>query len=127
LNVPTQLRYTDSHEWIDPDGSPHRVGLTDYAQTELSDVVYVELPQAGSAVTKGSPCAVVESCKAASDVYAPISGTIVEVNTELDSRPELVNQDPYGEGWLFTIESNASDEIQQLLDSAGYQEKLPSK
>lgn len=127
MNIPTELCYTDSHEWIDPAGSPHRVGITDFAQSELSDIVYIELPEVGRAVTKGSACAVVESCKAASDFYAPISGTVAEVNPELDSSPELVNQDPYGRGWLFAIESNQSGEMAQLLDSESYQQQLPSK
>jgi len=112
---------------MDPSTSPHRVGITDFAQTELSDVVYVELPEVGRSVTRGAACAVIESCKAASDIYAPVSGTVVEVNGRLDSSPELVNHDPYGEGWLFALEAADPAELDGLLDADTYRARLPKK
>jgi len=121
-SVPNDLRYAKSHEWIDPGQSPHRVGITDRAQAELSDIVFVELPEAGRLVTQGEACCVVESCKAASDVYAPISGMIAAVNEDLEARPELVNKDPYGEGWLFSIDASDMGEFPILLDSGAYRD-----
>ena len=124
LSVPSELLYTQSHEWIDPDDDPHRVGVTDFAQSELSDIVFVELPEVGQMLTKGIPCAVVESTKAASDVYAPATGIVAEINTNLESQPELVNQDPYGDGWLFVIELTQEEEMESLMDSDKYKEML---
>jgi len=124
LNIPSELRYTESHEWINPLESPHRLGITDFAQSELSDVVYVELPKVGQEVVKGDACAVVESTKAASDIYAPVSGKVTEVNSELETKPELVNQDPYGEGWLFAIETSGDGEIEKLMDADSYRKTL---
>jgi glycine cleavage system H protein len=124
LNIPKELRYTEQHEWIDPDGSPHRAGITDFAQSELSDIVYVELPEVGKEVSQGDACAVVESTKAASDVYAPVSGKIAEVNSDLESKPELINQDPFGEGWIFAIETGDDSETEKLMDADAYQTKL---
>jgi glycine cleavage system H protein len=100
------------------------VGITDFAQSELSDIVYVELPELGREVSQGDACAVVESTKAASDVYAPISGKIAEVNSELESKPELINQDPFGEGWIFAIETGNGSGIETLMDADAYQKKL---
>ena len=102
MNVPDNLRYQDSHEWIATGPGPAAVGITDHAQDELSDVVYVELPEVGAAVTQGDAVAVVESVKAASDIIAPVSGTITEVNPELEANPGLINSSPYEQGWLFT-------------------------
>src|ERR1700722_10668471 len=102
-NIPEQLRYAASHEWISIDGDIGTVGITDHAQHELSDVVYVDLPKVCAQVAVGAVIAVVESVKAASDIYAPVSGEITEINADLLKRPELVNQDPYGGGWLFRI------------------------
>lgn len=127
MKIPKTLRYTESHEWIDPSASPYRVGISDFAQSELSDVVYVELPEVGGQVTKGAACAVIESCKAASDVYAPISGRVAQVNTRLEAHPEYVNLDPYGDGWLFAIESQDGSELAQLLDWQAYEKALPKK
>jgi glycine cleavage system H protein len=124
LKFPSELHYTKSHEWIHPDGSTHRFGITDFAQSELSDIVFVELPEVGRSVNKGEVCAVIESCKAASDVYVPVSGKVVEINQRLVSEPELVNQDPYGEGWLFAIETSDEGELQQLMDAEAYRNSL---
>lgn len=118
MDVPDDLQYSSDHEWIRTDGSIVRVGITDYAQGALGDVVFVELPEAGSTVSAGDAVAEVESTKSVSDIYAPVSGTIVEVNAELTDAPERLNEDPYGHGWLFTIEPSAGTDT--LLDAAAY-------
>jgi glycine cleavage system H protein len=119
-NIPAELRYAASHEWIKVEGSIGTVGISDHAQSELSDVVYVELPKVGMKVTAGSVVATIESVKAASDIYAPVSGEITEANAELTKKPELVNQDPYGAAWLFKIALSAPDEVAKLQDAAAY-------
>ena len=121
MNVPENLRYCESHEWIETGEDGARVGISDHAQSELSDVVYVELPEVGRQVTKGEAVAVVESVKAASDIYAPVGGEIVEVNSALESDPALINSEPYGGGWIFKLKPGDAVEIDGLLDSAGYQ------
>ncbi len=118
MNVPEDLRYSSDHEWIRTDGQRVRVGITDYAQDALGDVVFVDLPDVGATVSAGESVAEVESTKSVSDIYAPVSGTIVEVNAELADSPERLNEDPYGEGWLFIIEASA--EADSLLDAAAY-------
>lgn len=121
MNVPADLLYTDEHEWVRLEGDVAVVGITDYAQHELGDVVYVELPEVGSTVEQGKPFGVVESVKAASDLYAPVSGEVVEVNTALEDAPELVNNDPYGEGWMIKVRpSNWEAEKANLLDAEAY-------
>ena len=124
MNVPDDLKYSESHEWIRLEGSNGRVGVTDHAQAELTDVVYVELPKVGTVVQAKQPVAVVESVKAASDIYAPVSGTVVEVNTALESNPALVNTDPFGEGWLFVLALEATEELDQLLTPAAYSAQI---
>jgi glycine cleavage system H protein len=120
--VPAELHYTESHEWVrEEDDGLVTVGITDYAQTSLGDLVFVETPETGAQVEAGDACAVVESVKAASDVYAPLSGEIVEVNDELESAPERVNEDPYGDGWLFRIRPADVEERGRLLDAEAYQ------
>jgi len=119
-NIPAELRYAASHEWIKVEGTAGIVGISDHAQSELSDVVFVELPKVGAKVAAGSVVATIESVKAASDIYTPVSGEITEVNAELSKKPELVNQDPYGAAWLFKIALSAPDEVQQLQDAAAY-------
>jgi glycine cleavage system H protein len=119
-NIPAELRYAASHEWIKVEGSTGTVGISDHAQSELSDVVYVELPKIGTKVTAGSVVATIESVKAASDIYSPVSGEITEANAALTKKPELVNQDPYGAAWLFKIALSAPDEVQKLQDAAAY-------
>lgn len=119
---PDDRRYMKSHEWAKLEGDITIVGISDYAQHALSDVVYVELPEAGHTVAQGEAVAVVESVKAAEDVYAPLSGEIVEVNEQLPDNPEWVNQDPYGKGWFFKIKVNRPEEYQQLLDARAYEQ-----
>ncbi len=119
-NIPAELRYAASHEWIKVEGTTGVVGISDHAQSELSDVVYVELPKVGAKVNAGAVVATIESVKAASDIYSPASGEITEVNSELSKKPELVNQDPYGAAWLFKIALSAPGEVQKLQDAASY-------
>ena len=120
MDYPEDLKYSSEHEWVAVDGTNARVGITDYAQDALGDVVFVSLPATGAAVAAASTCAEVESTKSVSDIYAPVSGTIVEVNTTLDDAPEQLNADPYGAGWIFVIEMNDPSEVDGLLDAAGY-------
>jgi glycine cleavage system H protein len=122
--VPKKLRYTESHEWVDVQGDTATVGITDHAQHELSDIVYVELPPLKEQYEAGNDCAVVESVKAASDIYAPVGGDIVAVNDELNTRPELINTDPYGKGWMFKIKIRDKGELEELLSSEEYEEQL---
>ncbi len=120
MNVPADLRYNSSHEWVRLDGDTATVGITDHAQAELTDVVFVELPSVGRAVDMGDPTAVVESVKAASDIYAPISGEVVEINPAVEADPALVNTDPYGNGWLFKLRVKNAADVAGLLDAAAY-------
>ena len=120
MNVPDDLQYAESHEWLRLDGETATVGITDHAQAELTDVVYVELPKVGAAVTARQPVAVVESVKAASDIYSPIGGTVTEVNTALESNPALVNTDPYGEGWIYKLSVEAGEQIELLKEPGQY-------
>lgn len=120
MEFPNELRYTPTHEWSRKSGDRIRVGITAYAQQEISDVVYVELPKLNTEVTKGKSVAVVESVKAAFEIYAPVSGKVVEINKELESNPGHVNQDPYGKGWLFAIEIRDSSEWDLLLSADAY-------
>ena len=115
------LKYTKDHEWVQLDGDVATVGITSYAQDKLGDLVFVELPSVGASFGQGAPAAVVESVKAASDVYAPMTGEVVAVNDKLTSEPGLVNSDPSGEGWLFRIKVADKSEFDALLDEAGYQ------
>lgn len=121
MQVPEQLRYSSDHEWVSVDGGIARVGITDYAQHELGDVVYVQLPTVGASVGAGDSFGEVESTKSVSDVYAPVSGTVVAVNDALGSSPELLNSDPYGDGWICQIELADAGQVDGLLDAAAYQ------
>ena len=112
-------RFSQTHEWVTEDGDGARIGVTDYAQSQLGDVIYVEMPKPGTEVTAGSKFGVVESVKAASDLYSPVSGKIVEANPALTEKPELINSDPYGEGWMLRLELTAPVSA-ELLDEAGY-------
>ena len=127
-SIPSELKYLDSHEWVrvESDGTI-TVGISDHAQGALGDLVFVEVPEVGKALRKGNAAAVVESVKAASDVYSPISGEVIAANETLGSAPELVNQDPYGQGWLFKIKPSNQDELSQLLDSAAYTKVVESE
>ena len=120
MNVPDDLFYTESHEWVRVEGENARVGITDHAQAELTDVVYVELPKVGAKAEARGQIAVVESVKAASDIYAPIKGTVVEANKALEGNPALINTDPFGEGWIFVLKMDSPDAVKQLKDAAGY-------
>ena len=120
MNVPDDLFYTESHEWIKREGDNARVGITDHAQAELTDVVYVELPKVGAQAEARGQIAVVESVKAASDIYAPVKGTVVEVNKALEGNPALINTDPFGEGWIFVLKMDDPEQVKQLKDAAGY-------
>jgi glycine cleavage system H protein len=121
MEFPANLRYTKEHEWARQEGNRVVVGITDYAQKELGDVVFVELPEVGTTIEAMGTFGVVESVKAVSDLYAPVSGTIVEANTILEDQPELVNASPYGQGWMAVIEAANPEEFQQLLTAAAYQ------
>lgn len=121
MQTPENLRYSAEHEWVVADGDRARVGITDYAQDALGDIVYVQLPATGTAVIAGATCAEIESTKSVSDIYAPVSGTVVECNDALGSAPEEVNRDPYAAGWLFVIEMSQPSELDSLMDAAGYQ------
>lgn len=124
-NVPTELKYASSHEWVRAEGNGvYTVGITEHAQELLGDMVFVDLPELGRTVAAGEDCAVAESVKAASDIYAPISGEIVAVNGELESSPELVNSEPYGDGFLFQIKAADEGELANLLDAAAYQASI---
>ncbi len=115
------LKYSDTHEWISQESSSIvRIGITDYAQEQLGDVVFVELPSIGTMLEKGDQAGVIESVKAASDIYAPLSGRVVAVNEQLSDQPEWINQAPYDQGWLFTLQLNNSEEIEDLLNSEDY-------
>ena len=120
MHIPSDLRYTKTHEWVKPASGEAVVGITAHAQEELRDVVYVELPAVGKQVTQGEPAAVVESVKAAFDIYAPISGTVARVNSALTQSPQLVNKDCYGEGWFFAITPARPEELGALMNGDDY-------
>ena len=125
--IPTELKYTSDHEWVRmEDGGTLVVGLTDYAQEQLGDLVYVDTPEVGAVFIAADVCAVVESVKAASDVYAPMGGEVVAVNEVIEESPELISQDPYGEGWLFELKPEDPADWEDLLDSEQYEELLES-
>jgi glycine cleavage system H protein len=127
MDTPRELRYTTSHEWVRWNGKIATVGISDFAQDQLSDLTYVELPTVGDSFSAQDQVAVVESVKAASDVYAPISGTIHDVNKNLIEKPELINSDPYGEGWIFKLIPDDVSEIETLLDAAQYDALNPDE
>ena len=120
MNVPEDLRYSTDHEWMRIDGNRLQVGITDYAQDALGDVVFVQVPEMDAEVTAGDSISEVESTKSVSDIYAPVTGTIVEINGELDDNPDRLNADPYGEGWIFTIEVADASQLDALLDADAY-------
>jgi glycine cleavage system H protein len=127
-DIPNELRYTKSHEWVrvEDDGSV-TVGVTDHAQDLMGDMVYIELPENGAELEGGKDCAVVESVKAASDVYAPVGGTVVDVNEALADTPEVVNKDPYGDGWLFRLQPTDKSELDALMDGDAYGELVAAE
>lgn len=126
-DIPSELRYRESHEWVRDEGDGTAViGISDHAQEALGDMVFVELPEPGMSYEQGEACAVVESVKAASDIYAPVTGEVIEANGQLEDTPELVNTDPYGEGWLFRIQLSDASELDGLLDADAYAEQAES-
>ena len=120
MSVPKNLKYAKSHEWVRVEGDTAVVGISDHAQRELTDIVYVELPPVGDRVEASKECAVVESVKAASDIYSPVTGDVVAVNEELSRTPELVNQDPYGKGWIFKVKMSDLPELGELMTPNDY-------
>ena len=126
MNLPESLKYATTHEWVRVDGDVATVGITDHAQNELSDIVFVELPKVGQKVFAGKESAVVESVKAASDIYAPVSGEILETNSKLTSDPAWVNRDPYGEGWFFKMKMSNLSELSNLQTASAYRESIVS-
>lgn len=123
-NIPEQLKYAKTHEWVRVEGDTAWVGITDHAQAELTELVFVELPEAGRTVSAGQPCAVVESVKTASDIYAPLSGVVIEVNQALTDDPGKVNADAFGEGWFFKVRMSAPSELDGLMNAASYQSQI---
>ncbi|MFU0432548.1 glycine cleavage system protein GcvH [Acinetobacter baumannii] len=121
MNHPSELKYARTHEWVKIEGDLVITGITDHAQDELGDLVYVETPEVGSQVTAGEQAGVVESVKTASDIHAPVSGTVVEVNTDLEDDPDFVNEDPYGKGWIYKIKPDNIADVEKLLTNAEYE------
>ena len=124
MSVPEDLKYAETHEWVRIDKTIGTVGISDHAQAELTDIVYVELPKVGAKVTAKQPAAVVESVKAASDIYSPVSGEVTEVNSELESNPALVNTAPFAEGWLFKVQLEEGADFSELKDAAAYRTQI---
>jgi glycine cleavage system H protein len=127
MPYPQQYRYTKEHEWLDAQGDAAKIGLTDYAQHELGDVVFVELPAAGEKLEKGKSLGSVESVKAVSDIYTPATGQVLEVNAELQNKPEIINSDPHGAGWLVKIKLANPAEVNALMDAAAYEAYVAEK
>ena len=124
-NIPNDLRYASTHEWVRHEGDGvFTVGITEHAQELLGDMVFVDLPDVDDSIDAGDDCAVAESVKAASDIYAPVTGTVIEINETLEDSPELVNSDPFGDGWLFKVKADDAAEAEGLLDAQGYQESI---
>ncbi len=124
MNHPSELKYARTHEWVKIEGDLVITGITDHAQDELGDLVYVETPEVGSQVTAGEQAGVVESVKTASDIHAPVSGTVVEVNTNLEDDPDFVNEDPYGKGWIYKIKPDNMADVEKLLTNEEYEARL---
>jgi glycine cleavage system H protein len=122
MNIPEDLRYSSDHEWVRVDGSRARIGITDYAQDALGDIVFVDLPSAGSVVEQGAQVGEVESTKSVSEIYTPLPGTVTAINEALSSTPEQINRDPYGEGWIYELELGSDADVSNLLDAAAYGE-----
>ena len=123
-DIPTNLKYASSHEWVNVEGDTAIIGISDHAQDELTELVFIELPEIGRELTAGDPCAVVESVKTASDIYAPVSGKVIETNDALDTKPGTVNENPYGDGWFFKIRQANPEELDDLLSPEDYAEQV---
>ena len=126
MNIPKELKYSSDHEWVKADGDVVYIGVSDFAQSQLGDVVFVEIPDEGREIKAGETFSVIESVKAVSDIIAPVSGKIVKVNDALGDTPEVINQDPYGEGWIVAVELSNTSELDELLDDSAY-EKLTAE
>ena len=124
MNIPGELSYTSDHEWVAVEGDVATVGITDYAQNELGDIVFVELPKAGDQTTRSEPFGAVEAVKAVSDLYAPLSGEVIEINQSLEEQPELINNDPYDSGWIIKIKIKEESELQSLLSAEQYRSQV---
>ncbi|MCL6494409.1 MAG: glycine cleavage system protein GcvH [Ignavibacterium sp.] len=120
MNIPENLKYTKEHEWVRVEGNIGVIGITDYAQRELGDVVFVDIDESLSEITKGTPCGTIEAVKTVSDIFAPFSGKVVEVNLQLKDNPELLNSDPYGEGWMIKAEISNPSDLNDLMDASSY-------
>jgi glycine cleavage system H protein len=120
MNIPADLKYTEAHEWVKIEGNIATIGITDYAQGELGDIVFVELPGEGDKVIQMEPFGTIEAVKAVSELFSPVSGKVVEVNSALDDDPIVINHDPYGDGWMIKVELSDTTQVEQLLDAAGY-------
>ena len=127
MEIPQGLRYSKEHEWVATEDSVATIGVTDYAQDQLGEIVYIELPSVGYKVSKDDPFGVIESVKAVSDIFAPVSGTVTEVNQELAESPEIINEDPYGDGWLIKIRISDGAELDDLMDNDEYQEIIAAE
>ena len=120
MNIPVELKYTKEHEWVRLEGNKATVGITDYAQSELGDIVFVELPNVGKEVKQMEPFGTIEAVKAVSDLFSPVTGKVIEVNTALDNDPMVINRDPYGEGWIIKVELSDKSQLDNLLDATSY-------
>lgn len=127
MTIKEDLLYTNEHEWVKVEGDIAIVGISDYAQQQLGDIVYVELPEKGKVVKKMETVATIEAVKTAADVYSPVSGEVIEVNSELENKPELINEDPYGKGWIVKLKMTDPDELKELLSAEDYRELLEEK
>jgi glycine cleavage system H protein len=127
MKLPEDLLYTESHEWVRNEGNHATVGITDYAQSQLKDIVYVEMPEVGSRFKKGDSLGVVESVKTVADLYSPVTGKVVETNAGLKDHPQFVNEDPFGKGWIVRMEIEIKEELKSLLSAKGYQGTLPEE
>jgi len=127
MEIPQGLKYSKEHEWVATEDSVATIGVTDYAQDQLGEIVYIELPSVGDKVSKDDPFGVIESVKAVSDIFAPVSGTVTEVNQELAESPEMINEDPYGDGWLIKIRISDGAELDDLMDNDEYQEIIAAE
>lgn len=124
MNIPAELKYTSDHEWVKIDGDLATIGITEYAQGELGDVVFVELPEVGTEVDKGESFGTIEAVKAVADIFSPVSGEVTEINEALEDAPETVNQDPYGNGWMVKIKLSVLSEIDDMMDAAAYEKVI---
>ena len=124
MNIPQSLKYTKEHEWVREDGDTVTVGITDHAQGELGDIIFVEFPEIGQIIERDEPCGTIEAVKTVADLFAPISGTVTEINETLDDSPESVNQDPYGDGWMVKVSVSEAGELDNLMSAVQYQEMI---